>query len=83
MCSKVFGEMDATIEEVVDTPPTTTAGSGHYKAVITYDGQTLEDDDNRSHTFTIEPMGATLEGHSISLEGDIAVNGQPIFPSKS
>ena len=66
--------MDATIEEVVDTPPTTTAGSGHYKAVITYDGQTLEDDDNRSHTFTIEPMGATLEGHSISLEGDIAVN---------
>ena len=74
VCSKEFGEMDATIEEVVDTPPTTTAGSGHYKAVITYDGQTLEDDDNRSHTFTIEPMGATLEGHSISLEGDIAVN---------
>ncbi|MBQ1452639.1 MAG: hypothetical protein IIZ23_01590, partial [Ruminococcus sp.] len=74
MCSKEFGEMDATIEEVVDTPPTTTAGSGHYKAVITIDGQTIEDDDNRSHTFTIEPMGATLEGHSISLEGDIAVN---------
>ena len=66
--------MDATIEEVIDTPPTTTAGSGHYKAVITIDGQTLEDDDSRSHTFTIEPMGATLEGHSISLEGDIAVN---------
>ena len=66
--------MDATIEEVVDTPPTTTAGSGHYKAVITIDGQTLEDDDYRSHTFTIEPMGATLEGHSISLNGDIAVN---------
>ena len=74
VCSKEFGEMDATIEEVVDTPPTTTAGSGHYKAVITIDGQTLEDDDNHSHTFTIEPMGATLEGHSISLEGDIAVN---------
>ena len=74
VCSKEFGEMDATIEEVIDTPPTTTAGSGHYKAVITYDGQTIEDDDNRSHTFTIEPMGATLEGHSISLEGDIAVN---------
>ena len=74
VCSKEFGEMDATIEEVVDTPPTTTAGSGHYKAVVTIDGQTLEDDDNHSHTFTIEPMGATLEGHSISLNGDIAVN---------
>lgn len=74
VCSKEFGEMDATIEEVVDTPPTTTAGSGHYKAVITIDGQTLEDDDNHSHTFTIEPMGAKLEGHSISLDGDIAVN---------
>ena len=54
VCRKTITGAGAEIVEIVDTPATcTTAGSGHYKAVVNYDGATFENDDHKSHTFTI------------------------------
>ena len=62
VCGKEFGEMDATIEEVVDTEPGLEyEGMGFYKAVITLDGQTLEDDDYRTHVFSIPKLVPYLD----------------------
>ena len=52
--------VDATVEQVVDTPAAcTTAGSGHYKATVTFDGHTFTDTDRNKHKYTIPATGHT------------------------
>ena len=66
----VANDVQATVVEVVDTPATcTTTGSGHYKAVVTYDGATFEDDEP-IFSFTIP---ADANAHDWDMDDEDAV----------